>query len=205
MMKTKKNKVFFVLAICLFAFSCKEKAKIGFTGPFDVVNGDTVHFEIPAFEFYNQDSVLFTNKNLKNKIYVMSFFFSSCPSMCPMITKNLTKVHEKFKDNPAIQIASITIDPNYDNCKKLKLYSNGFEIDNARWNFLRNTEEYTHEFIQKKLYQSVVKDPNAPGGFDHSSKVLLVDNQGRLRKFYDGTEVEKIDELIADIEVLVAE
>jgi protein SCO1/2 len=201
----KKSLKTFILSFFIALMACTGKEKIGFTGPYEIKNGDTIRFQIPDFEFYNQDSIPFNNKTLEGKVYAMSFFFTSCPGMCPKITGNLTALHEHFKDNKDVQIASISIDPNYDNCQKLKIYSKGFQVDNTRWNFLRNDEAYTHDFIQKKLYQSVVKDPNVPGGFDHSSKVLLVDQKGRLRKFYDGLKSEEIDQLIHDIELVLDE
>ena len=184
-------------------FACSESEPVGFTGPSEIVDGDTLRFKIPAFEFYNQDSVLTTNQAFEGKIYVMAFFFSSCPGVCPVITGNLTAVHQAFKDNEKVRLASISIDPTYDNCERLRTYAEGFDIDTKHWFFLKKDEAYTHDFMQKRLYQSVVKDPNAPGGFDHSSRVLLIDEQGRLRKFYEGTDKKEIKQLIEDIETLL--
>ena len=198
----KMFKLFVSVSVLLLMFACSEREPVGFTGPYEVVNGDTVRFTIPQFEFYNQDSITTTNKDLAGKFYVMSFFFSSCPGTCPIITGNLTAVHQEFKDNDKVHIASISIDPNYDSYSRLREYAKGFEIDTKHWTFMRNNETYTHNFIQERLYQSVIKDPNAPGGFDHSSKILLVDDQGRLRKFYEGTDKKEIKKLIEDIKTL---
>lgn len=198
----KITSTLFIFALCLALSSCSEREPVGFTGPYEVVNGDTVRFTIPEYSFFNQDSVPTTNADFKGKYHVMTFFFSHCPGTCPIITGNLTAVHEAFKDNENVHIVSISIDPDYDNCARLREYAKGFEIDTKRWSFLKSTETYTHDFVQNRLYQSVIKDPNAPGGFDHSSKILLVDDQGRLRKFYEGTDKKEIEILIEDLKSL---
>ena len=197
------KKIYLLLHIASFLLSCSEKELVGFTGPFEVVNGDTIRFTIPKYELYNQDSVLTTNKDLKGKIHVMAFFFTSCPGTCPVITGNLLALHQKFKDNENVHIVSVSIDPNNDTFARLKEYANGYGIDTKSWSFLRGDEAYTHDFMEQRLYQSVVKDKNVPGGFDHSSNVLLVDKEGRLRSFYEGTDKSQIDVLIKDVASLL--
>ena len=147
--------------------------------------------------------MLTTNKDLKGKIHVMAFFFTSCPGTCPVITGNLLALHQKFKDNENVHIVSVSIDPNNDTFARLKEYANGYGIDTKSWSFLRGDEAYTHDFMEQRLYQSVVKDKNVPGGFDHSSNVLLVDKEGRLRSFYEGTDKSQIDVLIKDVASLL--
>jgi protein SCO1 len=202
-----KFKLFLLISIALFFFQCTTESRepVGFAGPETIENGDTMAFTIPSFEFKDQNGKTIKNEDLKGKIYALSFFFTSCPGTCPVVMGNLTAVHSGFKDEPNFQILSVSIDPNTDQQDVLKTYGKGLEIDENRWSLVRNSEEYTHDFIKTRLYQPLIKDKSAPGGFDHSSRVLLVDGKGRLRNFYEGTNKKELDLLIEDAKTLLLE
>jgi len=144
---------YLITIISLFAFSCSnEHRKVPFSGPSEVVNGDTVRYVIPSFEFENQDKEIVTNKSYEGKVYAMNFFFSSCPLQCPMVTSNLTAVHEEFKGNEKVMLVSVTLDPESDTPEKLKKYAvEGYEIDTEFWDFLRAGENYTFRFMNEVL------------------------------------------------------
>lgn len=195
---------FVLISSLVLLVSCQqEQREIGFNGPIEVINQDTVPYVVPAFSFHNQDSVIFGSKELAGKLYAINFFFATCPLQCPMITNNLTAIHEEFKGNDQFQLVSVTLDPDYDHCKRLKQYAQGYGIETAYWSFLKGTEKQTFDLMQKGFYQAVVKDENIPGGIDHSARVILVDEKGRLRKWYNGLKPKELEEMRKDINYLL--
>lgn len=173
------------------------------------VNGqvvmDTVDHMIADFAFYDQDSTLITNETFKDKIYVADFFFTSCPTICPKMKKQLLRVYEKFEKAPEVAILSHTIDPRYDNVKVLRDYAEALGVKSAKWHFVTGAEEDIYRIGEKSYMVTAGADEEAPGGYIHSGAFLLVDNQRRIRGVYDGTMENQVDLLLADIGTLLKE
>lgn len=162
---------------------------------------DTIYHSIPDFSLINQDSNLVDQNTVKGKVYVADFFFTSCPTICPKVRKNLKKVSEHFKGNDNLVILSHSIDAKYDTVGRLAWYAQKMNIDSKQWHLLTGDKTQIYELARKYLI-SAVEDKNAEGGFDHSSTVTLVDRQRRIRGLYDGLDAEKMEQLIKDIELL---
>ena len=166
---------------------------------------DTIYQTIPTFSLLNQDSVMVNNETLKGKIYVADFFFTSCPTICPVMKKEMIRVYEKFKGNNQVVILSHTIDPDYDTLALLRDYANRLGSDGKQWMFLRGDRKLVYELAEKGYYASAVVDSTEPGGFIHSGGFILVDKQQRVRGIYDGTSANDVDKLMVDMDILLKE
>ncbi|RZM00262.1 MAG: SCO family protein, partial [Pedobacter sp.] len=161
---------------------------------------DTVYRTIPEFTFLNQDSVKTGSKDFDGKIYVADFFFTSCPTICPVMHRNLMKVFEKYKDNPNVMFLSHTIDVKHDIPSKLKAYKTKLGADGKQWQFLWGTQEAIYGTAQKNYMVAVNEDKQAAGGFVHQGYLVLVDKHRRIRDAYDGTRDEQVEKLMEDMD-----
>jgi protein SCO1/2 len=171
------------------------------------VNGkpvtDTVYSTIPAFKFVNQYADTVTNKSLDGKIYVADFFFTTCPSICPVMHRNMLNVYKEFKADDNFRIISHTIDPKYDTVPVLKKYADKMGIAGNTWWLLHGTKEETYQIA--KNYLISVQEKNPQGEYIHDGYFVLIDKQKRLRGTYDGTDPAQVTKLIADIKILKTE
>jgi protein SCO1/2 len=198
---------FFLFALLgLTVFSCQQEANVQplpYLGQHEINGQDTVYHTIPDFAFVDQDSNLVTNATFEGKIYLADFFFISCPTICPKVKKQMLRIFDKYKGNDELMLLSHTIDPKRDTVGRLKSYAQNLGVDNGQWRFV--TGEMDEIYGIADDYMSIAKeDPNAPGGFDHSGWILLIDKTGHIRSFADGTDPEKVDRLLTDIEWLLA-
>lgn len=167
-------------------------------------NQDTVYHKIADFAFINQLGDTITNKDMEGKIYVADFFFTSCPTICPIMKKEMLRVYEKYKDQPNFKILSHSIDPTHDTQVVLKDFAEKLGVENAStWNFLTGDQEKIFEIGQTSYLTTTMADQLQPGGFLHTGAFLLVDGKGRIRGVYDGTIADQVDRLISDIPKLL--
>jgi protein SCO1/2 len=164
---------------------------------------DTVYSTIPAFKFVNQYADTVSNKSLDGKIYVADFFFTTCPSICPVMHRNMLNVYKEFKADDNFRIISHTIDPKYDTVPVLKKYADKLGISGNTWWLLHGTKEETYQIA--KNYLVSVQEKNPQGEYIHDGYFILVDKQKRLRGTYDGTDPAQVTKLIADIKTLKTE
>jgi protein SCO1/2 len=166
---------------------------------------DTIYNTIPPFSFVNQHGDTITEQIVKDKIYIADFFFTTCPTICPVMKKQMLVVHEKFKDNPDVMILSHTIDPEHDTPSVLSTFAKDLNVTGSQWQFLTGPKEKTYE-IGLKNYMVVAKEEKtAEGGFLHSGAFILIDKDKHVRGMYDGTTEEGTQKLIADIQTLLDE
>lgn len=138
------------------------------------------------------------------KIYVADFFFTSCPTICPIMKTQMLRIYEKYKDDERIVLLSHSIDPEHDTVEVLRDYGGRLGIEADRWHLVTGNKEEIYKTA--RLYGlAAMEDKNAPGGFIHSGSFTLVDRQGRIRGYYRGTEEEAVDRLIDDIAWLLNE
>ena len=166
---------------------------------------DTVYQTIPPFKFVNQYGDSISNKTLNGDIYVVDFFFTTCPSICPIMHRNMLKVYETFKNTGNFKIISHTIDPKHDSVPVLKKYADKLGITGNTWWFLQGKKEEVYTIAEKSYRVAVKQDSSASGGYIHAGYFVLIDKQKRIRGSYDGTDPKQVDELIADIKTLQAE
>lgn len=160
---------------------------------------------IPAFKLLNQDSVVVTEKNFDGTIYVADFFFTSCPTICPVMHRNLLKVYQKYKGNPEVKLASHTIDVKYDTPSRMKKYATKLGVEGTQWEYLWGTRDEIYALAERNYLVAAQEDKNAPGGFVHQGYLVLVDKEKRIRGAYDGTQDKEVAQLMNDMDVLLAE
>jgi protein SCO1/2 len=172
-----------------------------------VVNGqtvtDTIYPTIPQFKTVNQYGDSIKSISLDDNIYVADFFFTTCPSICPIMHRNMLKVYEELKEMPDLKIISYTIDPKHDSAAVLKNYANKLGIEGNRWWLLQGKKEEIYQLASSYLVTSPAED--AKEKFIHDGYFILVDKQKRIRGQYDGTQPDSVAKLIADIKLLKAE
>lgn len=166
---------------------------------------DTLYHTIPGFSMLGQDSTFVTNNTFKGRIYVADFFFTSCPSICPIMQKNMLKLYKQYKDERDFAFLSYTIDPVHDTPSKLKKYAGQLGVDGKKWYFVTGNRDSTYQLAEKGYYATAKADSTAPGGFIHSGGLILVDKERRIRGIYDGTQEEEVDKLAQDMKLLQAE
>jgi protein SCO1 len=190
-----------------------------------VVNGkeitDTLYHTIPPFNFVNQYGDTITQKAVEGKIYVADFFFTTCPTICPIMKRQMLKVYQKFKDAPDVVILSHTIDPTHDTPAVLKKYADELGVTGTKWQFLTGNRTQIYDISKSYLVaQTPGEDSTAEGGFVHDGTFILIDKKGRVRATntpytvtdkdgikqqllrYDGTTDQGVEKLIEDIEKL---
>ena len=169
---------------------------------------------IPTFSFINQLNDTITNTDYDGSIYVANFFFTTCPTICPIMTNKMKYIQDKLSVYPNIKFLSHTVDPENDSPVKLLEYARSMQADLSNWNFVTGSKDEIYK-IAAFYFVNAAKDELAPGGFLHSENFILVDKQGRVRSgidingnpygAYDGTSDKDIKTLIKDIRVLMAE
>lgn len=207
-----KNSLLFLLLPVVLAISCSSPSeKTSETAELPILgerylddNQDTVYHSIADFAFVNQVGDTIRKEDMAGKIYVADFFFTTCPTICPVMKKEMLRVYEQFKGEPNFRILSHSIDPSHDTQAVLKDYAVKLGVPNAAtWNFLTGDQEKIFEIGQTSYLTTTMADDMEPGGFLHSGAFLLVDQQGRIRGVYDGTKTDQVDRLLADIPKLL--
>lgn len=185
--------------------SCKDKQKRLPYLQQEITGNDTSYRTIPAFQFLNQDSVPVSNKDFDQSIYVADFFFTSCPTICPTMHRNLLKIYQKYLDNPQVKFASHTIDVKYDTPSRMKAYADKLGVKGTQWEFLWGSRDSVYTLAEKNYLVAVGQDKAAPGGFIHQGYLVLVDKEKRIRGAYDGTVDEQVKQLMDDMDILLEE
>jgi protein SCO1 len=161
---------------------------------------------IPDFSFLNQEGKIITNKDLKGSVYVADFFFSRCQGICKDMSSQLVRVQEEFKDNEEVKIVSFTVDPAYDTVAILKDYAKAYRAIPGKWNFLTGVKDSLYKLAGPQGFFLNAKEiENVKDDFIHDNHFVLVDKEGRIRGYYDGTDKKEVDRLILEIGVLLHE
>ncbi len=136
---------------------------------------------VPSFSLTNQNNQTISNKDLLGKVYVLEFFFSTCPSICPIMNRNLIDVEKKFSDQKDFGVVSITINPKYDTPEVLKNHSEHLGATSENWHFLTSESQEEIHNLARKFNMYVGENLDAPGGFEHSGLFALIDKNGKIR------------------------
>jgi protein SCO1/2 len=156
-------------------------------------------FGITPFELINHDGDVITEAAMDGKITVVNYFFTHCPSICPKMTRNLKHVQDLYNDEPSVQIFSYTVDPKRDSSARLAAYADKFAIQLGQWQFITGDKKDLYRLARNAYRLSATDGDGGPGDFIHSENLVLVDQKGRIRGYYDGTDRKQVDQLITDI------
>lgn len=200
--------------IGLLLFSCGSKSeKLPILGRSQIKNissdggikADTIYHAIRDFSFTNQDGNTVTQDTFKDKIYVADFFFTTCPTICPIMKTQMLRVYEKYKNNSDVFILSHTIDTKHDSVEVLHEFAERLGVSSNTWHFVTGEQDEIEDLGQKSYMITVREDVDEVGGYLHSGAFLLIDKARRVRGIYDGTKEEKVDFLLKDIDRLIKE
>ena len=181
---------------------------------YDEENEDTLFYEIPAFELVSAKNESLTKEVLDSTIYVVSFYVTTCPSICPAMNFHLNEIESRFKGYPDFKLLSITVDPNRDSTEALASYQKERNYSSEKWMFATGGKEQIYD-LAKGLFLNAFEDQTAEGGFLHSTNAIIVDWNGRIRSrkddsgnivgSYDVLDITQLNDLESDIKVLIAE
>jgi protein SCO1/2 len=209
--------VFIALAACTDSVKAPEQKqrKLPYFGDFgmeikynDKGEGisDTVYDPIPLFTFTNQDGKIITNDFMAGKIAVVDFFFTNCTSICPMLSSQMARLQHSVKAeniNDQVVFLSHTVDPKHDSAEVLKAYANRMGVDFSNWNFVTGNEEDIYWQAKEGYKLTAFPSDTAQGGFFHTDQIALIDQEGRIRGYYDGTSTKAVDQLFIDLHLLL--
>ena len=169
----------------------------------------------PKFELVNQDNQKISNQTYKGKVYVLEFFFTTCPSICPKMNLSMLSIENKFFGNPNFGIVSITIDPEHDTPKVLKSHKELLGATSSNWNFLTGDKTYIFDLSNKGFNLYAGENSKVNGGFEHSGLFALIDKDGNIRcrkdnfgnpiLYYDGLDKKGVWDIQQDIAILLKE
>jgi len=169
----------------------------------------------PEFTLTDQNKKSITNESYKGKVYVLEFFFSTCPTICPKMNANLKEVQQQFNGLKDFGVASITINPANDTPEVLKKHAKDLDINAENWHFLTGDQDYIYQIANKGFNMYAAENSKVNGGFEHSGLFALIDKQGNIRcrkddfgnpiLYYDGLEKAGIKALTEDIKLLLQE
>ena len=168
------------------------------------INGEPK--KVPSFSFVNQNGKTITNKDYEGKVYVVEFFFTTCPTICPRMNENLVQIQNTFTDFENFGVASFTINPDFDTQEVLRAYAEKYGITNPNWNLMTGDKDLIYDLANIGFNIYAGENPDVEGGFEHSGNFALIDknvfirsrkdNFGNPKIFYKGiiSEEEQIDE-----------
>jgi len=169
----------------------------------------------PKFKLINQDNKTITNETYKGKVYVLEFFFSTCPTICPKMNESMLVLEKSFFGNPNFGIVSITIDPEHDTPKILKEHADFLGVKSSNWNFLTGDKAYIFNLANKGFNLYAGENKKVVGGFEHSGLFALIDKNGNIRcrnddygnpiLYYDGLDKKGVRNIQQDINILLEE
>ncbi len=157
---------------------------------------------IADFALTNQNGKLVTQKDYENKIYIADFFFTTCPTICPIMTKNMAGIQDKILNDDDVMLLSHSVTPDIDSVPQLKKYAMEKGVKDSKWNLVTGDKRQIYE-LARKSYMAVKSDGDA-GPYDmiHTENFILVDKERRIRGFYDGTNTEEMEKLLSDLKIL---
>jgi protein SCO1/2 len=158
---------------------------------------------VREFNLINQNGVNISSKDYENKIYVVDFFFTRCPSICPIMTDNMLQIQKEFIKNNDILLLSISVTPKLDNVEVLKNYAIEKGVIDAKWNITTGSKKHIYELARKSYFAVLEQGDGGLQDFIHTPNFILVDKKKQIRGIYDGTDEKEISRIINDINVLV--
>lgn len=159
---------------------------------------------IGDFKLVNQNGDTITNEDYKDKIYVADFFFTTCVTICPIMTDHMVEIQEALKDDPEVLLLSHSVTPEVDTVAQLKRYALKKGVDDRKWNLVTGDKREIYE-LARKSYLAAKDVPYNKYDLVHTENFVLVDKRRRIRGFYDGTDPQSIEQLLEDIQILKKE
>ena len=158
--------------------------------------------KVDDFTLINQNGNVITQENYKDKIYVVDFFFTRCPSICPIMTDNLVKVQNQFINDNKVMLLSLSVTPYIDSVSVLKKYAQDKGVKDNKWNITTGDKKHIYNLARKSYFAVIEQGDGGLQDFIHTPNFILVDTNKQIRVVYDDTDDEAVLKLIDDIEIL---
>ena len=176
---------------------------------FELVDSTLQHVKkyhkIAPFRLFNQNGKVITQRDYDNLIYVADFFFTTCPSICPIMTDNMASIQDQILEEDKVKLLSFSVTPQIDSVPQLKKYALEKGVIDAKWNLLTGDKKEIYTLARKSFF--VVKEDGDGGPYDmiHTENFVLIDPDKRIRGYYDGTDKAAMESLMEDITILKEE
>lgn len=202
------------MIFCLSSmFSCTESSKreLPIYNPVDLnpelvdsdLQGVDQNHTVLDFQLVNQNGEEITQEDYKNSIYVVDFFFTECPSICPIMTNNMIRIQQNFFKNSDVRLLSISVTPTIDSVSVLRKYATDKGVLDAKWNVTTGSKEHIYNLARKSYFAVVEQGDGGLQDFIHTPNFILVDKEKQIRGIYDGTDDGEILRIIDDINTLI--
>ncbi len=196
--------LFFSLILIGSCAPPQESGPLPFMGRHEYVGTDTILYTVPDFDLVDQEGRSVNKSSLQSHIYVVDDFFTSCPTICPKVKQQELRLAEQFSDEDRLKFLSISIDYIRDSVPRLKDYAEKLEIDSDQWHLCTGDQDHIYDIVEG-FFLIAIDSTDAPGGFDHSGALILVDSDHHIRAVGDGTDPESVDQFKLKIDRLLKE
>ena len=200
-----------VLIILTLMFSCNTSSKkqLPIYNPSDL-NAELVdkslltkeNHTIANFNLINQNGDNITQETYKDKIYIADFFFTRCPTICPIMTNNMAKIQNAFLTDNDVMLLSLSVTPKIDSVSVLKEYAINKGVIDKKWNVTTGDKKHIYNLARKSFFAVVEKGDGGLQDFIHTPNFILIDKKNQIRGIYDGTNDDDIKRIISDIKNL---
>jgi len=191
------------LVVLTLFLSCQSgPSDMPYIGDREELDGSITVHSIRPYQLTNQLGESVNNESYKGKLQVVDFFFTSCPSICPKVASQMKRIQTHVDGYEDVILISHTLDPKRDTLSVLKRYADNIGADHELWHFLRGDKDLVMDLANEDYFVAAMEAPDAPGGYDHSGKILLLDKEARIRGFCDGTDPSSVDKFMKDIDKL---
>ncbi|WP_285800613.1 SCO family protein [Exiguobacterium sp. s183] len=165
---------------------------------------DPLNWEVESFEYMNQEEEMVSLDDLKGKVWMADFVFTSCETVCPPMTYNMTKLNEALEEEGVedVQFVSFSVDPTVDTPEKMKEFMSGYDLSKADWQFLSGYSQDEIETFAQENFKALVRKPEEGTQVDHATYFYLVDQEGKIIKAYPGFQNVPTEDIINDIKIL---
>ena len=194
-----------MIAAILFVYKSTAPQKepaLPFYGP---QQGKGEPHYVSEFSLLDQDSNVVTMNKFRNKIYVADFFFTTCKGICPIMTEQMLTAYLAYQNNPDVLFLSHTVDPETDTPSRLKRYAQNRDIEGEKWTFVTGDKQQIYDLARYSYLVDASVGDGGPSDFVHTENFALVDRKGRIRGYYDGTDSTEMNQMMKDIDLLLAE
>ena len=208
----RKSHIFFLIVLVSSSLSCNQASKkeLPVYNPSDFnpelvdqeLQNITKDHTVSSFELINQNGEKITQADYDDKIYVADFFFTSCTTICPIMTNNMAEIQEEFLNNNDVKLLSLSVTPDIDNISVLRNYANEKGVVDSKWNVTTGNKKHIYELARKSYFAVVEQGDGGLQDFIHTTNFILVDKKKQIRGIYDGTDDASIKVLINDIKIL---
>jgi protein SCO1/2 len=205
---------FFIIGLITFAivnWNAKRNSELPIFNPTDfnpelvdaTIQGINKNHTVSDFDLINQNGKVITQADYNNKIYVTDFFFTSCPSICPIMSNNMEKLQNIFLKENEVMFLSMSVTPEMDSVPVLKKYAEKNGVLDTKWNITTGDKKHIYNLARKSYFAAVDQGDGGLQDFIHTPNFILIDQEKRIRGVYDGTKEEEMDRIAQDIKRLL--